>query len=210
MSYKTIQVYNLMAYEFAQVEGDFASLRESDVKSVIPSGVSFPAFLEQLRTGHQVLLTDIPLIPLLNRDRDEWGNQYWRVNPAIESNIDLLANRAYTARVELVNHGIGSSYSGSVNASVSFKPYVEREIVKLSLKERLEKQRQERFQALEKIQLPSSSWQDAFKKRQPNQRLKQNRCLPNHRLSPAVLVISVRRKSHLLTLVRLPLIVPLQ
>jgi hypothetical protein len=140
MSYKTIQVYNLMAYEFAQVEGDFMSLRESDVKSVIPSGMSFQAFLEQLSSGHQVLLTDVPSIPLLIQDRDEWGNQYWRVNPAIESNIDSLAQKAYTERMELVNHGVGSFYSGSVNALVYTEPYIESAPVKLSLKERYEKQ----------------------------------------------------------------------
>ncbi|KUI96987.1 hypothetical protein [Vibrio sp. MEBiC08052] len=143
MNYQTIQIYNLMANEFAQVEGDFLSLRESDIKSVMPSGMRCSDFLEQLRSGHQVLLTDTPSIPLLIRERDEWGNQYWRVNPVIESDIDVLAHRAYTARVELVNHGIGSFYSGSVNASVYTEPYVEREPVKLSLKERYAKQCQE-------------------------------------------------------------------
>ncbi|MDW6093302.1 S-type pyocin domain-containing protein [Vibrio rhizosphaerae] len=164
MNYQTTQIYNLMRYEFTQVEGDFASLRESDVKSVIPAGICFADFLEQLRSGHQVLLTDVPSIPLLIRDRDEWGNQYWRVNPAVESHLDLLANKAYTARVEWVNHGIGSTYSGSVNASVYTEPYVEREPVKLTLAERLSKQRQERLRELDKIPLPSSAWQNAFNK----------------------------------------------
>ncbi|WP_157721351.1 hypothetical protein [Vibrio gazogenes] len=68
-----------MAYEFAQVEGDFMSLRESDLKSVLPNRMLFQAFLEQLRTGHQVLLTDVPSIPLLIQDRDEWGNLYWPI-----------------------------------------------------------------------------------------------------------------------------------
>lgn len=164
MNYQTIQIHNLMRYEFAQVEGDFAALRESDVKSVIPAGMRFADFLEQLRSGHQVLLTDVPSIPLLIRDRDEWGNQYWRVNPDIEPQLDGLANKAYTARVELVNHGIGSTYPGNVNASVYTEPYVEREPVKLSLQQRLLRQRQERLQALDKIPLPSSAWQDAFNK----------------------------------------------
>ncbi|SIO96517.1 colicin E3/pyocin S6 family cytotoxin [Vibrio spartinae] len=164
MNDQTIQIYNLMAYEFAQVEGDFMSLRESDIKSVMPSGIRFADFLEQLRSGHQVLLTDTPSIPLLIRDRDEWGNQYWRVNPEVEPQLDGLAYKAYTARVELVNHGIGSSYVGSVNASVYTEPYVEREPVKLTLQERLVRQRQERLQELENIQLPPSSWQDAFNK----------------------------------------------
>ncbi|SHE79211.1 hypothetical protein [Vibrio gazogenes] len=143
MSYRTIQVYNLMAYEFTQVEGDFMFLRESDVKSVIPFGISFPAFLEQLRIGHQVLLTDVPSVPLLIRDRDEWGNLYWRVNPVVESNLDSLAHKAYTERAGLVNHGVGSFYSGSVNALVYTEPYIEPEPVKLFLKERYEKQCQE-------------------------------------------------------------------
>ncbi|WP_059120888.1 S-type pyocin domain-containing protein [Vibrio sp. MEBiC08052] len=164
MNYQTTQIYNLMRYEFAQVEGDFASLRESDVKSVMPAGMRFADFLEQLRSGHQVLLTDVPSIPLLIRDRDEWGNQYWRVNPAIEPHLDLLANKAYTARVEWVNHGIGSTYSGSVNASVYTEPYVEREPVKLTLAERLNRQRQEQLRELDKIQLPSSAWQNVFNK----------------------------------------------
>ncbi|WP_051680420.1 S-type pyocin domain-containing protein [Vibrio rhizosphaerae] len=164
MNYQTTQIDNLMRYEFAQVEGDFASLRESDVKSVIPAGMRFADFLEQLRSGHQVLLTDVPSVPLLIRDRDEWGNQYWRVNPAVESHLDLLANKAYTARVEWVNHGIGSTYSGSVNASVYTEPYVERKTVKLTLAERLVRQRQERLRELDKIPLPSSAWQNAFNK----------------------------------------------
>ncbi|WP_261888157.1 S-type pyocin domain-containing protein [Vibrio rhizosphaerae] len=164
MNYQTTQIYNLMMYEFAQVEGDFASLSESDVKSVIPAGMRFADFLEQLHYGHQVLLTDVPSIPLLIRDRDEWGNLYWRVNLAVEPHLDLLANKAYTARVEWVNHGIGSTYSGSVNASVYTEPYVEREPVKLSLQERLIRQRQERLRELDKIPLPSSAWQNAFNK----------------------------------------------
>ncbi|QMV14125.1 hypothetical protein Vspart_01376 [Vibrio spartinae] len=48
------------------------------MKSVIPSGGSFQAFLERLCTGHLVLLTDVPSIPLLTQDRDELENQYWR------------------------------------------------------------------------------------------------------------------------------------
>jgi hypothetical protein len=149
MSYRTIQVYNLMEYEFSQVEGDFTSLRESDLRPEIWSGMSFQAFLEQLRTGHQVLLTNVPSIPLIIRDRDEWGNQYWRVNPAVESNLDSLAHKAYTSRMELVNYGIGSSYFGSINASVYSEPYIEREPVKLTLAERIQKQRQERFRELD-------------------------------------------------------------
>ncbi|SJN59830.1 S-type Pyocin [Vibrio ruber DSM 16370] len=164
MNYQTIQIYNLMSYEFAQVEGDFSSLNESDIKSVTPAGMRCSDFLEQLRSGHQVLLTDTPSIPLLIRDRDEWGNQYWRVNPEVEPQLDGLAYKAYTARAELVNHGIGSSYVGSVNASVYTEPYVEREPVKLTLAERLAKQRQERIQELDNIQLPPSSWQDTFNK----------------------------------------------
>ncbi|SJN58159.1 S-type Pyocin [Vibrio ruber DSM 16370] len=164
MNYQTTQIYNLMRYEFAQVEGDFAALRESDVKSVIPAGIRFADFLEQLRSGHQVLLTDVPSIPLLIRDRDEWGNLYWRVNPAVEPHLDLLANKAYTARVEWVNHGIGSTYSGSVNVFVSTEPYIERKTVKLTLAERLVRQRQERLRELDKIPLPSSAWLNAFNK----------------------------------------------
>ncbi|SJN55509.1 S-type Pyocin [Vibrio ruber DSM 16370] len=164
MNYQTTQIYNLMRYEFAQVEGDFSSLRESDIKSVMSAGMRFADFLEQLRSGHQVLLTDVPSIPLLIRDRDEWGNQYWRVNPEVEPHLDLLANKAYTARVEWVNHGIGSTYSGCVNASVSTEPYVEREPEKLSLQQRLFRQRQERLRELDKIQLPSSAWQNIFNK----------------------------------------------
>lgn len=79
MSYRTIQAHNLMAYEFSQVEGNFASLSESDLKSAIPSGMSYQDFQEQLRNGCLVLLSDVPSIPLIIRDRDEWGNQHWRL-----------------------------------------------------------------------------------------------------------------------------------
>ncbi|QMV16328.1 S-type pyocin domain-containing protein [Vibrio spartinae] len=167
MNYQTIQIYNLMRYEFAQVEGDFSSLNESDIKSVTPAGIRCSDFLDQLRSGHQVLLTDTPSIPLLIRDQDEWGNLYWRVNPEVEPQLGGLAYKAYTARAELVNHGIGSSYAGCVNASVYTEPYVERNQVKLTLAQRLAKQRQERIQELDNIQLPPSSWQDTFNKPAP-------------------------------------------
>lgn len=140
MSYRTIQAHNLMAYEFSQVEGNFASLSESDLKSAIPSGMSYQDFQEQLRNGCLVLLSDVPSIPLIIRDRDEWGNQHWRLNPEIESNLSSLAPKAYTARMELVNHGVGSSYTGSIRASLSVEPYIEQESVKLSVKERYAKQ----------------------------------------------------------------------
>ncbi|MDW6001830.1 hypothetical protein [Vibrio mangrovi] len=142
MGYSIIQIDHLMAYEFGQVEGDFLSLCESDLKSVIPARMLFQVFQEQLINGYQALLTDMPSLPLLIRDKDDTGNRYWRVNPDAEANLAPLARKAYTARVELVNHELSSPVSGStLNASASIESYIDREAVRLTLKERLQKQR---------------------------------------------------------------------
>jgi len=152
MSYRIIEIYNLMDYEFSQVEGNFSSLRESDFRKLLPHNTSFQKLLEQLRSGHSVLLTNFPTTPLLIQDRDEWNNKYWRVNPEVESNLDTLAVNAYTRRLEFVNYGIGSSSSGSsFNTSISVEPYIEQESKPLSIAERLEKQRRERYAESEEI-----------------------------------------------------------
>ncbi|NMU25168.1 hypothetical protein HKB21_06005, partial [Vibrio parahaemolyticus] len=60
MSYRVVRITELMAYEFGQVEGGFNELNENQLKTAIPSGMEFKAFMEQLRQGHLVLLTDSP------------------------------------------------------------------------------------------------------------------------------------------------------
>lgn len=113
-----------MAYEFGQVEAGFFGLPDSQLQSVCPRGTSLQALKQQLHSGHLVLLTDTPELPLLQLQVNEYGERRWVLNPAAEQAVDAAAARAYISRVQQGVH-TGAVYSGNPLSSSSFVPFRE-------------------------------------------------------------------------------------
>ncbi|WP_282250177.1 T6SS effector antibacterial DNase [Vibrio campbellii] len=98
-----------MAYDFGQVEGGFNELNESELKTAIPSGMGFKAFMEQLKQGHLVLLTDSPSTPMLISESGAMGEaRTWALNSQATDNLDPAAQNALLARTRMS----GSSSAG--------------------------------------------------------------------------------------------------
>ncbi|WP_157371943.1 MIX and LysM peptidoglycan-binding domain-containing protein [Vibrio sp. MEBiC08052] len=133
MSYNVVRLSDLMAYEFGQVEGDFDSLRESDLKTALPAGMSFRQLQAELKSGELVLLHDTPSEPLMIPAQDEMNHQSWQINPLVADQLEPLAQKAYLERVALSEKGAGShvagggsgsGYSGSLHPAQPMPPYV--------------------------------------------------------------------------------------
>ncbi len=96
MFYRVVPITQLMAYEFAQVEADFLQLNKRALASVIPSGLNFEQFIDQLRQGHLALLCDSPATPLLIKEVDNnIGEVRWLLNEQAADVIEPAGQRAY-------------------------------------------------------------------------------------------------------------------
>ncbi len=125
VSYKAVRITELMTYEFGQVEGGFTELNESKLKSTIPSGTGFKAFMEQLKQGHLVLLTDSPVTPMLLFEPGTIGGaKTWSLNSLVSDNIEPAAQNALLARTRMSGGGAGYSRSKSLYPLLPIPTYV--------------------------------------------------------------------------------------
>ncbi|MEF1285647.1 S-type pyocin domain-containing protein, partial [Vibrio sp. M250220] len=126
MGYKTVELIHLMAHEFQQVEGDFDSLSESELKEVTPSGMGYDRFVEQLKQGHLLLLNDSPRVPLLIKESDGLDHSDWELNPHVRDNLDPLAQKALLTRTQMSGSGSASSttQTTSLHPPLPMPPYV--------------------------------------------------------------------------------------
>lgn len=125
MSYRTVRITELMAYEFGQVEGGFNELNESDLREAVPSGMGFNAFMEQLRQGHLVLLTDSPSIPMLLSESGMMGAaKTWALNSQVSDNVEPAAQSALLARTRMSGSSAGYSRSKSLHPPLPMPTYV--------------------------------------------------------------------------------------
>lgn len=125
MSYRTVRITELMAYEFGQVEGGFNELNESELKTAIPSGMGFKAFLEQLRQGHLVLLTDSPSTPMLLSESGTMGEaRTWTLNSQATDNLEPAAQNALLARTRMSGSSAGYSRSKSLHPPLPMPTYI--------------------------------------------------------------------------------------
>ncbi|HFI9383685.1 TPA: S-type pyocin domain-containing protein [Vibrio parahaemolyticus] len=114
-----------MAYEFGQVEGGFNELNESELKTAIPSGMGFKAFLEQLRQGHLVLLTDSPSTPMLLSESGTLGEaRTWTLNSQATDNLEPAAQNALLARTRMSGSSAGYSRSKSLHPPLPMPTYI--------------------------------------------------------------------------------------
>ncbi len=125
VSYRTVRITELMAYEFGQVEGGFNELNESDLREAVPSGMGFNAFMEQLRQGHLVLLTDSPSIPMLLSESGMMGAaKTWALNSQVSDNVEPAAQSALLARTRMSGSSAGYSRSKSLHPPLPMPTYV--------------------------------------------------------------------------------------
>ncbi len=125
VSYSTVRITELMAYEFGQVEGGFNELNESELKTAIPSGMGFKAFLEQLRQGHLVLLTDSPSTPMLLSESGTMGEaRTWTLNSQATDNLEPAAQNALLARTRMSGSSAGYSRSKSLHPPLPMPTYI--------------------------------------------------------------------------------------
>lgn len=125
VSYRTVRITELMAYEFGQVEGGFNELNESELKTAIPSGMGFKAFLEQLRQGHLVLLTDSPSTPMLLSESGTLGEaRTWTLNSQATDNLEPAAQNALLARTRMSGSSAGYSRSKSLHPPLPMPTYI--------------------------------------------------------------------------------------
>lgn len=122
MGYKTVELIHLMVHEFQQVEGDFESLSEGELKEVTPSGMGYDRFIEQLKQGHLLLLTDSPRVPLLIKEGHNLEHSDWELNPHVRDNLDQLAQKALLTRTQM--GGSASSPTQSLHPPLPMPPYV--------------------------------------------------------------------------------------
>lgn len=125
MSYRAVRVTELMAYEFGQVEGGFNELNESELKTAIPSGMGFNAFMEQLKQGHLVLLTDSPSTPMLISESGTMGGgKTWSLNSQATDNVEPAAQNALLARTRMSGSSAGYSRSKSLHPPLPMPTYI--------------------------------------------------------------------------------------
>ncbi|NOH48066.1 DUF2235 domain-containing protein [Vibrio rotiferianus] len=125
MSYRVVQITELMAYEFGHVEGGFNELIESELKAVIPSGMEFKAFMEQLRQGHLVLLTDSPSTPMLLSESGAMGSgNTWALNPQATNNVEPAAQSALLDRTRMSESSAGYSRSQNLYPPLPMPTYI--------------------------------------------------------------------------------------
>ncbi|HHY0606275.1 TPA: T6SS effector antibacterial DNase [Vibrio parahaemolyticus] len=114
-----------MAYEFGQVEGGFSELNESELREAVPSGMGFNAFMEQLRQGHLVLLTDSPSTPMLLSESGTMGGaRTWALNYQATDNLEPAAQNALLARTRMSGSSTGYSRSKSLHPPLPMPTYV--------------------------------------------------------------------------------------
>ncbi|EJV0282699.1 S-type pyocin domain-containing protein [Vibrio parahaemolyticus] len=124
MSYRVVRITELMAYEFGQVEGGFNELNESELKAAIPSGMGFKAFMEQLKQGHLVLLTDSPSTPMLISESGTMGEaRTWALNSQATDNIEPAAQSALLARTQMSGSSAGYGRSKSLHPPLPMPTY---------------------------------------------------------------------------------------
>lgn len=133
MPYQVVSVINLMAYEFAKVEGDFQSINEKQLSSVIPTGMSFTGFIDQLKQGHLALLADTPSVPLLIPDTENHAEKQWKLNPLVKDNIDLTAQNTFLSRIQMTGYGgvPAKEESGKMHPPLPMPPYTPEPVVPL-------------------------------------------------------------------------------
>lgn len=120
MGYKVVRLTELMTYEFGQVEGDIKKLSERGLGSALPQGMSFSRFMDKLKSGELVLLTDAPSKPVMLLDGI---SKSWSLSAEGQEALSPEAKNAFLSRAKM-SHG-AVSRAASSQSRAAYAPNIE-------------------------------------------------------------------------------------
>ncbi|EKO3838849.1 S-type Pyocin domain-containing protein [Vibrio owensii] len=120
MGYKVVRLTELMTYEFGQVEGDIKKLSERGLGSALPQGMSFSRFMDKLKSGELVLLTDAPSKPVMLLDGI---SKSWSLSAEGQEALSPEAKNAFLSRAKM-SHG-AVSRAASSQSRAAYAPSIE-------------------------------------------------------------------------------------
>ncbi|MDC5851204.1 LysM peptidoglycan-binding domain-containing protein [Vibrio europaeus] len=106
VSYRVVRLTELMTHEFGQVEGDIERLTERALSSAIPHGMSFSRFIDKLKSGELVLLTDTPSKPVMLRNG---MSKSWSLSTEGQEALSPEAKNAFLSRAKMSGGVAGGS-----------------------------------------------------------------------------------------------------
>ena len=116
-------------YEFGLVEGDIDRLDEKELKTAIPKNMNFSLFIDKVKQGHLVLLSDSPCVPLLMKD-GSFEPKEWVLNNQVQSNFELAAQSAFLNRTKMSGSSPGGGqHSESLSPPLPMPPYIPEPII---------------------------------------------------------------------------------
>lgn len=124
MTYKAVRITELMAHEFAQVEGALDSLDKKALEAAIPANFSVDQFIEQVEQGHWLLLNDSPVTPMLIKESNEMGNAAWVINNQTIDHLEPAAQKALLARTNMSGTVSGATQSRNLHPPLPMAPYI--------------------------------------------------------------------------------------
>lgn len=124
MTYKAVRITELMAHEFAQVEGALDSLDKKGLKAAIPANFSVDQFIEQVEQGHWLLLNDSPVTPMLIKESNEMGHAAWVINNQTIDRLEPAAQKALLARTDMTGAVSGATQSRNLHPPLPMAPYI--------------------------------------------------------------------------------------
>lgn len=114
VGYRVVRLTELMTYEFGQVEGDIERLDERTLGSALPQGMSYPNFMEKLKSGELALLTDSPSKPVMLQDG---MSKSWELSTEGQEALSPEAKNAYLSRTRMSGGAAGGAAPSRGGAS---------------------------------------------------------------------------------------------
>lgn len=151
MAYRLITTpEHISSYELLMIEADITNLPEAVLRELAAKGQSNQSLLNALNTGQCLVVCEQPRVPLFleNKDRD-FGAPDWLLNPAATSThiTSRLSHITYATKEK--KPAIASG--GSEESGAGLYTLSEESVVAMTVSERIAKQRQERYKALDKV-----------------------------------------------------------
>lgn len=148
MAYRLISTpEHISSYELPMIEADIANLPEAVLRELADKGQSNQSLLNALNTGQCLVVCEQPRVPLFleNKDR-EFGDPDWSLNPSASTQITSHLSHI-TYATEEKEPAIASGRTETSGAGLY--TLHEEPVVAIPLSERIAKQRQERYKALD-------------------------------------------------------------
>ena len=116
VGYRVVRLTELMTYEFGQVEGDIEKLDERALGTALPHGISFSRFMDKLKSGELVLLTDSPTKPVMFKDG---MSKSWGLSTEGQEVLSPEAKNAFLSRARMSGGATGGAVISSDSAAIA-------------------------------------------------------------------------------------------